>query len=84
MGISTTNPHVPRKQWVAGTARRAVPASVQIAPLSAKHPRWQCAMKNLAGFNRDFRFTGQKHICAAAKKEARLKCKHIKNQTKKE
>jgi hypothetical protein len=27
-------------------------------------------MKNLAGFNRDFRFTGQKHICAAAKRVA--------------
>jgi hypothetical protein len=26
-------------------------------------------MKNLAGFNRDFRFTGQKHICAALKDE---------------
>jgi hypothetical protein len=25
------------------------------------------AKKNLAGFNFDFRFTGQKHICAAAK-----------------
>jgi len=24
-------------------------------------------MKNLAGFNRDFRFTGQKHICPALK-----------------
>jgi len=28
-----------------------------------------CAI--LAGFNRDFRFTGQKHICATAKKESR-------------
>jgi hypothetical protein len=27
------------------------------------------AMKNLAGFHRGFRFTGQKHVCAAAKKE---------------
>jgi hypothetical protein len=25
-------------------------------------------MKNMAGFNRHFRFTGQKHICAAKKK----------------
>ena len=28
-------------------------------------------MKNLAGFNRVFRFTGQKHICAAPKTERR-------------
>jgi hypothetical protein len=28
-------------------------------------------MKNLAGFDRDFRFTGQKHICAALKDERR-------------
>jgi hypothetical protein len=27
-------------------------------------------MKNLAGFSRDFRFTQQKHICAAAKRRA--------------
>jgi len=26
--------------------------------------------KNLAGFSRGFRFTQQKHICAAAKKDA--------------
>ena len=28
-------------------------------------------MKNLAGFNRDFRFTGQKHICPVFKDERR-------------
>src|SRR5215813_14811924 len=28
-------------------------------------------MKNLAGFNRDFRFTEQKHICADAKRRRR-------------
>ena len=27
-------------------------------------------MKKLGGFKRHFRFTGQKHICAATKKEA--------------
>src|SRR5215475_4724426 len=54
---------------MAGTARRAVPAFVQIAPLTAKHSRSRCAMKNMAGFNRDFRFTGEKPICAGAKKE---------------
>jgi hypothetical protein len=26
--------------------------------------------ENLAGFNRDFRFTRQKHICAGAKESA--------------
>jgi hypothetical protein len=33
-------------------------------------------MKNLAGFDRDFRFTGQKHICAALKDKASRKFKH--------
>jgi hypothetical protein len=28
-------------------------------------------MKNMAGFDRDFRFTGQKHICAAPKDKKR-------------
>ena len=28
-------------------------------------------MKNMAGFDRDFRFTGQKHICPALKDECR-------------
>jgi hypothetical protein len=31
-------------------------------------------MENLAGFNGHFRFTQQKHICAAAKEETRLRC----------
>jgi len=39
--------------------------------------------KNLAGFNRDFRFTGQKHFCAAAKK-ALPRMSQLKNQNQKE
>src|SRR6267142_6375906 len=35
-------------------------------------------MKNLAGFNGDFRFSQPNHICAAAKNEARLGCNNIK------
>src|SRR5258705_7857074 len=35
-------------------------------------------MKNLAGFKRAFRFSEQKHICAAAKNEARLGCNNRK------
>jgi len=37
-------------------------------------------MKNLAGFNRDFRFTGQKHIYAA-KKKASFRMSQQENQT---
>src|SRR4030095_1078891 len=69
MGISDTKTHSHKAaKRIAGTARRAVLASVQIAPLATRHLKSQCAMKNLAGFNRDFRFTPQKHICAAAKR----------------
>jgi len=69
---------------MAGTARRAVPASVQIAPLTANHPRSQCALKNLAGFDRGFRFTYQKHICAALKDERRADSKTENPTIKKE
>src|SRR5262249_1802709 len=41
-------------------------------------------MKNMAGFNGDFRFTREKHICAAPKKEARLGCNNIKIKNIKE
>ena len=34
-------------------------------------PGFQKNCRILAGFNRDFRFTGQKHICAAHKNECR-------------
>jgi hypothetical protein len=37
-------------------------------------------MKNLAGFNRDFRFTQQKHICAAAKDKAPRKIQTLKTK----
>src|SRR5882724_13420186 len=35
-------------------------------------------MKNLAGFKRAFHFSEQKHICTAAKNEARPGCNNIK------
>jgi hypothetical protein len=34
------------------------------------HSRACSALKKLAGFQTAFRFTGQKHICAAAENEA--------------
>src|SRR5262245_56827694 len=48
--------------------------SLQEMNIRKTFPKFLCltaADKNLAGFNRDFRFTGQKHICAAAKKKRR-------------
>ena len=33
-------------------------------------------MKNMAGFNRGFRFSGQKHICVALKEKAPREYKH--------
>ena len=33
-------------------------------------------MKNVAGFNRGFRFSGQKHICVALKEKAPREYKH--------
>jgi hypothetical protein len=36
-----------------------------------------CVAKNLAGFNRYFRFTQQKHICAATTQEAPRRWKNI-------
>jgi len=38
--------------------------------------------KKLAGFIGDFRFTGQKHICAAAKKESRADVNNENPRTK--
>jgi len=35
----------------------------------ATNRSWFPCQENMAGFDRHFRFTGQKHICAAAKKE---------------
>jgi len=53
------------------TAFLAVTASVQIALSTRKHLGSRGAIKNMAGFNRDFRFTQQKHICAVHKNECR-------------
>jgi len=43
--------------------------------------RFTAANKNLAGFGRGFRFTQQKHICAAAKKETPHKSRNQKIKT---
>jgi len=37
-------------------------------------------MKKLAGFNLDFRFTRQKHICAAAKDKEPRRIQTLKTQ----
>ena len=41
-------------------------------------------MKNVAGFNRGFRFSGQKHICVALKEKAPREIQTLKTQQLKE
>jgi hypothetical protein len=49
-----------------GRAEKLLPQEMHITSVSNfPHP----AVKNLAGFDRGFRFTQQKHICATAKQE---------------